>query len=118
HRLRTGVNDAVVASDHRAAVARRHVAQYAVGALAAAIVLLLLLRAVTHLWISRPIERLARSVEQGDVDAEALPSRGATEIASLSAALHRANLRLHEEIEAAVRTREGLSQTAEVLMSI
>ncbi|MEY2396965.1 MAG: hypothetical protein QOJ00_139 [Actinomycetota bacterium] len=118
HRVRTGVDAAVAGSDRRAAVGRRHVAQFAVGSLAAAIVLLLVLRGFTHLWISRPIERLARSVDAGDVDGGALPSRGATEIASLTAAVRRANVRVHDEIEAAVRTREGLSQTAEVLMSI
>jgi sigma-B regulation protein RsbU (phosphoserine phosphatase) len=116
--LRRELAASVTRSDNRAAVARRAVVQFAIGSLAAVIVILLLVRLVTHLWIARPIDRLARAVNDGNVDPAALPKRGAAEIAALSSAIQGANSRLHEELDAAVRTREGLSQTAEVLMSI
>ncbi len=116
--LRTGVADATKRSAARADTARDRVIQFSLSALAVAIATLLLLRLVTHVWIARPIRRLTRAVKDGDVDPRAVPKRGASEITSLTSAIKDANLRLREELDAAVRTREGLSQTAEVLMSI
>ena len=118
HRLRIDVASAVTRSGHRADVARDRVVQFSLGSLTAGLAMLLLLRLITHVWVSRPIHRMARAVRDGDVGPSGVPKRGASEINALSAAIQSANLRLHEELDAAVRTREGLSQTAEVLMSI
>jgi serine phosphatase RsbU (regulator of sigma subunit)/CHASE3 domain sensor protein len=116
-RLRADVEAAGTRSGHRADVARERVLEFSFAALAATLATLLLLRLITHVWVARPIQRLARSVKDGDVEPR-VPRRGASEIASLSRAIRGANERLHQELDAAVRTREGLSQTAEVLMSI
>src|SRR5689334_4753591 len=77
-----------------------------------------MLRLVSRFWISRPIQRLARAVRDDDGSLAPIRVKGATEVAELANDVESLRARLREELELAVRTREGLSQNAAVLMSV
>lgn len=115
--LRANVTKATAASSARASRTREDVARFAIGSLAAAALLIVLLSLVARLWISRPIMQLGHALQDEPSD---MPMRrkGPKEIVRLAADVESLRERAHSEIEMASRTREGLAQNAALLMSI
>ncbi len=115
--LRANVTKKVQSSDARASKTRDEVAQFAIGSLVAAGLVIVVMSLVARLWISRPLMQLGRALQNEPSD---IPMRrkGPKEIVRLAADVESLRERAHTEIEMASRTREGLSQNAALLMSI
>ena len=117
-KLRSGVRAAARTAAAREDSTRRDVFRFTAAAFLAALVAILLIRLVSRFWISRPITQLARAVsDEGDEPAP-IRANGARELAELAREVNSLRSRLREELDLAVRTREGLSQNAAVLMSL
>ena len=117
-KLRSGVRAATRTADAREASTSRDVFRFTVAALVTALAALLVIRLVSRFWISRPISQLARAIGAEDGDPAPIRATGALELAALAREVESLRTRLREELDLAVRTREGLSQNAAVLMSL
>ncbi|MDP1793053.1 MAG: SpoIIE family protein phosphatase [Acidimicrobiales bacterium] len=114
--LRDRTRQAQAAAQSRESRTRDDVARFAVGSVAAAIFVIFALSLIARLWITRPLNQLARALkEPSDVP---LRRKGPAEIASLTRDVEVVRDRARAEIEMASRTREGLAQNAALLMSI
>ena len=115
--LRAGLATAQSSAAGHESRARRDVARFAVGSVAAAVLVLGLLNLVARLWITRPINQLSRALQFEPSDVP-LRRKGPSEIARLAGDVEALRDRAHTEIERAARTREGLAQNAALLMSM
>lgn len=116
--LRTDLETALERATTRQNDSRSVVARYAVGAFLATIASLFIMSLIGRMWITRPINQLSRAIRSDDPKPARLPKRGASEIALLAEDVAAMRGRLHDEMDRATRTREGLSQNAAVLMSL
>ncbi len=116
--LRRQLSSSVARAERAEDAARSRVGRFAVGSVVAVIALLGVLSLVSRWWISRPLRQLSVAVRGGAGAPVTWPRRGAKEIVALAKDVASLRGQLLDELDLAMRTREGLAQNAAVLMSI
>lgn len=118
--LSFGLSAQAVKSRNNATQARRNVARLTLGFLLLAVGMIVAAAIAIHRWITWPLLALARAVsgvQAGDLTTE-IPNSGPREIALLGVEIEAMRRRIGTELEAKVRSQEGLVQNAAVLMSV
>lgn len=113
---------AVEAAESQAAAAgaRRDVGRLAVGLLLLAVAVVATAAIAGRRWVTGPLlalERAVRGVQAGDLTT-VITSSGPAEIAALGTEVESMRKRIGVELEATLRSQEGLAQNATVLMSV
>ena len=118
--LRATISERAARSEDLADKAREDVTRLAFAFLVVAVALVITVKLAGRRWLTRPILALASDVEclaPGDLDT-VITGTGPPEIVALGTEIERMRRRVAAELEATLRSQEGLVQNATVLMSV